>query len=556
MLGRVKLPFALVLLLLSRLLLRASGEEVVVVYNAKSAESKALADYYAMKRGVPKAQVFGFDLPTTETISRADFRDALEQPLAKKLEAEKLWRIGTLETTGTNGQTLRYERRVVESRIRYLVLCYGVPLKILRDATLQEPEEIKMRPEFRRNEAAVDSELTCLPLHHQHPALAGVIANPVYATTNAAFIHPTNGVLMVARLDGPTLQIARGLIDNALLGERDGLWGRAYIDLRNASDPNMKQGDDWLRTAAEVCKHVGFETTVDEGGAQFPLGFPMSHVGFYAGWYSENMIGALSAPAVEFMPGAFAYHLHSFSAASLRITNHNWVGPLLAKGVTATMGTVDEPYLGGTPDIGTFAARFLYFGMTFGESACAAQNVLSWQTTVVGDPLYRPLGRSPKALHEDLEARHSPLIEWSYLRLASINMARKAPVGEIVALIESWSVTRRSAVLTEKLAELYTAQGKPSSAVQALEQALKLSPSIQQRVRLRLDLGDKLMKLGREESALDDFQKLLAENPSHPDRLEICRKALGLARKLGKKELAAKYEEQIGLLSNTPPPKQ
>jgi len=43
--------------------------------------------------------------------------------------------------------------------------------------------------------------------------------------------------------------------------------------------------------------------------------------------------------------------------------------------------------------------------------------VLSWQTTVVGDPLYRPFLTSGQSLHEALTRRHSPLIEWSHLRL-------------------------------------------------------------------------------------------------------------------------------------------
>jgi len=33
--------------------------------------------------------------------------------------------------------------------------------------------------------------------------------------------------------------------------------------------------------------------------------------------------------------------------------------------------------------------------ITFGEAAWAAQPVLSWQTTVVGDPLYRPFAKEP-----------------------------------------------------------------------------------------------------------------------------------------------------------------
>lgn len=533
--------------------LYAGSEEVVVVYNAKSKDSKALADYYATKRNVPRAQVFGFELTTGEEISRAEFRDGLQKPLAKKLEAAGLWRLGAMEVKTPGGETARQEGRVVASKIRYAVLCTGVPLKILRDNNLKELDDEKMRPEFRRNEAAVDSELTWLPLLNQKHVLAGPMVNPAYMATNTALIHPTNGVLIVTRLDAPTPAIARSLVDKALEAERDGLWGRAYCDLRNTSDPGMKLGDDWMRGAAEICRLRGLETVVEQSGGLFPASFPMSQIAFYAGWYSERVIGAFARPRIEFMPGAFAYHLHSFSAASVRNTGNNWVAPLLEKGVTCTMGTVDEPFLGGTPDIATFASRWLFLGMSFGEAACAAQGSLSWQTTVVGDPLYRPFGRTPKEMHDDLEARHSPLLEWSYLRLADFNLAHNAPAAEVVTLIENWPLTRTSAVLSEKLADLYTAQGKPSSAALTYRQALDLKPSSQQRIRLRLALGEKLLALDRNDEAFADYQAFLDENPDYPDRLDVFRKLLPLAQKLGKKETAAKCEEQIKLLSNPPP---
>ena len=37
----------------------------------------------------------------------------------------------------------------------------------------------------------------------------------------------------------------------------------------------------------------------------------------YIGWYDGNVSGPFTRPAVEFAPGAFAYHLHSYSAATL-----------------------------------------------------------------------------------------------------------------------------------------------------------------------------------------------------------------------------------------------
>ncbi len=312
---------------------------------------------------------------------------------------------------------------MVESRIRYAVLCYGVPLKILPQPNLKETATENLRPEMRRDEAAVDSELALLPEIEQNLPLGGPLRNPVYTVTNATIIHPTNGVLIVARLDGPSAGIARGLVDKALQAEADGLWGRAYFDLRNTTEPGYKMGDDWIRNAAEIARRLGFETVVDENPGTFPADFPMSQIAFYAGWYEQDVSGPFTLPKVEFMPGAFAYHLHSNSAASLRTTNRFWAGPLLAKGAAITMGCVAEPYLAGTPDVAIFTSRLIFFGFTFGEAACACQSVLSWQTTVLGDPLYRPFGKSPEQLHGELQRRQSRLVEWSWLRLVNLNLA-------------------------------------------------------------------------------------------------------------------------------------
>lgn len=523
----------------------AGGDEVVVVYNSRQSGSKELAEYYAMKRGVPKSQVFGFALPTGEDISRAEFHDDLQLPLAKKLEKSKLWRHGEFDVPATNGKPAHVQSRVVESKIRYLALCYGVPLRITHDKDLFEPEINKTRPELRKNGAAVDSELAVLPMLEQKLPATGALRNPMYTTTNNTWLSPTNSLLLVTRLDGPTPEIARGLVDKAIQAETDGLWGRGYFDLRNTSEPGLKPGDDWIRGAAEISRHLGFETVLDERGDTFPASFPMSQIAFYAGWYREHVFGPFTLPNVEFMPGAFAYHIHSFSAVSLRTTTRAWVGPLLAKGATCTMGCVDEPYLAATPDVGVFVGRLVFYGFSFGEAAYACQPVLSWQTTVVGDPLYRPFGKDPQQLHEELQKRHSPMLAWSYVRLANLNLARGSSLAEVVNFLENLDVAKESAVLKEKLADLYTALGKPSSAVFTYQQALKLDPSPQQRIRLRLTLGEKFAALGRDEDAYTNYEKLLEESPDYPDLPSIYRKLLPLAQTLGKNEDAAKYEASL-----------
>jgi len=275
----------------------------------------------------------------------------------------------------------------------------------------------------------------------------------------------------------------------------------------------------------------------------------MSHIAFYAGWYDENVSGPFAQPTVEFVPGAFAYHLHSFSAASLRTTHKNWVGPLLAKGVTATMGCVAEPYLGGTPEVGVFTARFLFYAFSFGEAAYAAQPVLSWQTTIVGDPLYRPLAKNPDVLAQELEARKNPLVAWAYVRLLNLNLANGRPMADWLKRLEDLPLTKQNPVLAEKLGDLYESQGKPSSAVYAYELALKLDPSPQQRLRLRLTLAEKLPALGRDSEAYEVYQQLLKETPDYPDKIGIYHKLLPLAQKLNKNGDAEYYQSRIKLAS-------
>ena len=533
-------------------LAKAGGDEVIVIYNTRVPESKEVADYYAKRRHVPADQVFGFDLPEGAEISRTEYHNELEKPLAKRLDSRDLWKIRSVTIPETNGIPLHIVWKVTQSKIRYAVVCYGVPYRIPDDPQLKEGGAENTRPELRRNGAAVDSELACLPLIEQDYLRAGPRQNPIYGTTNENSFDPTNNVLMVARLDGPSAAIARGLVDKALDAETNGLWGRAYFDLRGITDPGYKMGDEWIGNAAEICRRLGFETVMDTNADTFPAGFPMSRIAFYCGWYAGDACGPFAQPTVEFMPGAFAYHLHSFSAADLRSRTHNWVGPLLAKGATITMGCVAEPYLAGTPNVGVFAARLLYDGFTFGEAAYASQSVLSWQTTVVGDPLYRPCGIPVEKLHDELQQRHSKLLEWYYLRVVNMNQVRGVLLTELEIFLENLDLTRHSAILTEKLADILDALGKPSSAVNEFKRALALNPSPEQKMRLRLTLGERLVAQKRPEDACEDYQQFLKEFPDYPSELSIYHKLLPLARQLGKTADAAKYEAEIQRL--TPPP--
>ena len=170
---------------------------------------------------------------------------------------------------------------------------------------------------------------------------------------------------------------------------------------------------------------------------------------------------------------------------------------------------------------------------------------------VIGDPLYRPFGIDPAARMAEQERRPGPWLEWSQLTWVNVRLAQKAPEAEAVQYLERLELTRRSAVLMEKLGDLYVAQGKPSSSVWAGQQALKLGPSPQQRVRLMLGLAEKLVALGRDEEADELYEQFLKECPDYPDKLGVQQKALALARKLNKAD-TARHEQEVRQLN--PPP--
>jgi uncharacterized protein (TIGR03790 family) len=511
---------------------RAGGDEVVVIYNSRVPESKAVAEHYAAARAVPASQIFGFALTTNEVMTRDDFTDFLQKPLADRLAAAGLWKFGEASIAMAGNQPAHLERRVVESKIRYAVLCWGMPLKIAASSRIEEVVEKITRTEFQRNEAAVDSELAWLPLLKMNIPLTGPLPNRLYGTTNHAMLSPLNGILLVSRLDGPTPAIANQLVDKALTAESNGFWGRAYFDARGLkTNDSYYLGDQWMLTGAEICREHGFEIETDTNAETWPAARPMSHIAIYAGWYAGDADGPFAEPNVEFMPGAFAYHLHSFSADSLRSATKNWCGPLLAKGATCTMGCVYEPYLQFTPNIALFLESFCN-GYTFGEAAWNSANALSWQTTVIGDPLYQPFKKALPELHAELTRAKNPLIEWSFDRLVNLDLARGIRAPPLAQFLENVPATAQSAVLTEKLAGLYAAAGKPSSAIESYQAALKLNPSPQQRVRIRLVLGKKLELAGRSAEAMENYQKLLAEVPDYPGRDSIAKLMAALQKEV------------------------
>jgi tetratricopeptide (TPR) repeat protein len=135
------------------------------------------------------------------------------------------------------------------------------------------------------------------------------------------------------------------------------------------------------------------------------------------------------------------------------------------------------------------------------------------------------------------------------LRWVDINLAAGAPPREFVAYLDNQPATATSAVLNEKLGDLYELLGKPQLSIQAYQRALELNPSPQQRVRLILGLGQKLVAARKVAEALKLYDEFLADSPGYPGAISLYRQMETLARKIGKETEAWNYAVQIQRLS-------
>src|SRR5688500_1521511 len=115
-----------------------TGANVVVLYNSRMPESKKVADHYATRRSVPTNQVWGLDVPTTESITRVEYLDKIQNPILKKLEQSKLWTWAPGDSSG---------RKLAMAKVKYAALCYGVPTKFVHDTNLVEKGTETARPE-------------------------------------------------------------------------------------------------------------------------------------------------------------------------------------------------------------------------------------------------------------------------------------------------------------------------------------------------------------------------------------------------------------------------
>ncbi|MDX2482024.1 MAG: TIGR03790 family protein [Desulfuromusa sp.] len=382
-------------------------DEVLLIANQNSSSSIELAKYYRDQRQIPTDNLLIVAMTDQEDCSREEYQQKLLEPLRKFLARRQ------------------------GAPIRCLLLFYGIPLRVaapeLSPQQWRELEDLKhtkkqldwqlKNRELTENQsqqrqqkssqlgqqisqlhltdqrAAVDSEIS-LALKHSYP-LDKWLPNPFFvgfAKQQDSLLLNKDQVLFVARLDGPSPDIVRRVIDDSLFAEKAGLQGQAYFDARwPLPEKQNLQGyalyDASIHKAARLAEKLSvMPVHLEQKEALFQSG-EAPKAALYCGWYSLGKY----VDAFEWQRGSVGYHIASSEATTLKKKGSQvWCKRMLEDGVAATIGPVAEPYVQGFPVPELFFGFLLDGYYTLAESYFLSIPYLSWQMVLIGDPLYRP----------------------------------------------------------------------------------------------------------------------------------------------------------------------
>lgn len=341
--------------------------EVLVVYNADSELSKEAMTRYCSLRKIPEKNRFGLYGLTRADISRKDYDVKVRaQLLSQGRDRGFVW--PTLSRSGS-------------SEVKAMVLMPDLPLRIKEEVK----EGQKKNGNAPGNAAALDSELMLLGATYEYQSWCN---NPCYNRPAMVAAGARQRVMCVCRIDGPSRECVMNMIEAPHKVERDGLWGWTVVD----TGGKYKEGDMMMERIAGLCHSRRMPLFYEKTGSTIPNDYPLpEQTACYFGWYTNPANGPFrreSTTGFRFLPGAIAFHLHSYSATSLH-DGKTWVSALLQRGAAVTAGNVAEPYLGPSLNCDIFFQQ-LVNGKQVGEAALIASPSASWQCIILGDPLYRP----------------------------------------------------------------------------------------------------------------------------------------------------------------------
>ena len=246
---------------------------------------------------------------------------------------------------------------------------------------------------YKDADASVDSELALLWWDRGMYRISGRLPNPLYYENPvlAGKVSVRLPILMVSRLDGPTADLSRQLVDQAIEAETRGLGGTVYVDARGIEpDGAVNYGyyDQGLRNLAALLRDVkSYEVVLDNAERRFSQRGEAPNVAVYVGWYRLRWY----EDAFTFNRGAIGYHIASAEAVSVRDPKETgWCKNAIEHGIAATIGSTDEPFVDAFPLPDEFFALLLTGRYSLVEAYTLTTRWTSWRMVLFGDPLYNP----------------------------------------------------------------------------------------------------------------------------------------------------------------------
>jgi uncharacterized protein (TIGR03790 family) len=366
-----------------------TAQEVLVVYNASSPVSTAIAKDYSANRAarqlLPIHAADSAIKAENETISLTLYAQQIEKPVAAYL--------------------------ATHPQINFLVLTKGMPIRVHGGQTGSRDENAEGAP----LNASVDSYLAAMDYAKipgaKKIAIHGSGARGYgwlnrYWKEQKPFSHAEFGGYLVTRLDGYTEKDAEALVRRAVSGERQPANGKVLLDLQpafpfkpedipvqplavSADIPDESAYGSWnadMVKAADELKSRGIPVLLDQNP-----GFVENQtnlLGYFSWGSNDPKYTAEAYHSLRFVPGAICDTAVSTSARTFLPTTggQSLIADLIAQGVTGVKGYTDEPLLQAVASPSVTLDRY-FSGFTLAESFYAGSRFVGWEDIVIGDPL-------------------------------------------------------------------------------------------------------------------------------------------------------------------------
>ena len=365
-----------------------SAKEVLVVANMNYSRSTSLAKYYMQRRNIPEDQLIRIWTTEEERCSRRQYDSGIASKVREYLD----------------------DRDPHGLLFRCIVLMYGVPIRVSPpEPTSEDKEEIErlrkkadllreklknLKDDQNKEEqeatkklleettagfkslamvdqsSSVDSEIALV--RNGTYCLSGWLPNPQYlGYRNKNIADMPEKVLMVCRLDGPSEEVVRRIIDDSLAAEKKGLAGNACFDAR-LPEPKTEKDihgygvfDASIHMAAKIARKSGLlNVVVDDSPKLFQPG-QCSDVALYCGWYSLGRY----VDAFEWSQGA-----GGVARGQRRMLDLEKGGK---PGLVQKNARGRGPQLLSVPPRSLICRRFQLWGLS---SACCSKGAIRWRS--------------------------------------------------------------------------------------------------------------------------------------------------------------------------------